>query len=240
MGRVTFLNPKRNLYMTIKGLQKLTLLDYPGKLAAIVFVGGCNFRCPFCHNGTLVLGNEGDLDIEEIYSFLESRKNKLSGVVISGGEPTLYPDLPDFIRRIRSFGYKIKLDTNGTNPEMIRMLVGEGLVDYVAMDIKNSPESYEATAGANVDMEKIRQSVDFLLSDAVEYEFRTTLVRQLHTHEDMKKIGEWIKGAKRYFLQSYKHTDGVISKGLDAHTTKTVAEFLEVVLPYVPNAQIRG
>ena len=225
--------------MTIKGLQKLTLLDYPGTLAAIVFAGGCNFRCPFCHNGTLVVGNEGDIDIEELFSFLDSRKTKLGGVVISGGEPTLYPDLPDFIRRIRSLGYKVKLDTNGTNPEMIKALVGEGLVDYVAMDIKNSPEAYEKTAGAKVDMEKIRESASFLLSGGVEYEFRTTIVRQLHTHEDMKKIGEWIKGAKRYFLQSYKHTDGVIFKGLDAHTTKTVAEFLELVLPYVPNAQIR-
>ena len=225
--------------MTIKGLQKLTLLDYPGTLAAIVFAGGCNFRCPFCHNGTLVVGNEGDIDIEELFSFLDSRKTKLSGVVISGGEPTLYPDLPDFIRRIRSLGYKVKLDTNGTNPEMIKALVGEGLVDYVAMDIKNSPEAYEKTAGAKVDIEKIRESASFLLSGGVEYEFRTTIVRQLHTHEDMKKIGEWIKGAKRYFLQSYKHTDGVISAGLDAHTTKTVAEFLELVLPYVPNAQIR-
>ncbi len=225
--------------MTIKGLQKLTLLDYPATLAAIVFAGGCNFRCPFCHNGTLVVGNEGDIDTEQIFSFLESRKTKLGGVVISGGEPTIYPDLPDFIRRIRSLGYKVKLDTNGTNPDMIKALVGEGLVDYVAMDIKNSPEAYEKTAGAMVDMEKIRESASFLLSGAVEYEFRTTLVRQLHTHADMKKIGEWIKGAKRYFLQSYKHTDGVISEGLDAHTTKTVAEFLEVVLPYVPNAQIR-
>ena len=226
--------------MTIKGLQKLTLLDYPGALAAIVFVGGCNFRCPFCHNGTLVLGNEGDIDTEEFFSFLESRRGRLSGVVVSGGEPTLYPDLPEFIARIRALGYKVKLDTNGTNPDMIKSLVLDGLVDYVAMDIKNSPDSYAVTAGAVPDMEKIRQSVDFLLSGSVEYEFRTTLVRQFHTREDMEKIGKWIKGAKRYFLQNYKHTDGVISEGLDAHTTKTVAEFLEVVLPYVPNAQIRG
>ena len=226
--------------MTVKGLQKLTLLDYPGELAAIVFTGGCNFRCPFCHNGTLVLGTAPDIDTEWVFAFLESRKTKLGAVVISGGEPTLYHDLADFIRRVRSLGYKIKLDTNGTNPEMLISLVAEGLVDYVAMDIKNSPDSYDATAGCKVDIEKIQKSVDFLLSGTVDYEFRTTLVRQLHTHENMKKIGEWIKGAKRYFLQSYKHTDDVISAGLDAHTTKTVAEFLEVILHYVPNAQIRG
>lgn len=226
--------------MTIKGLQKLTLLDYPGTLAAIVFVGGCNFRCPFCHNGTLVLGGDGDIDMGELFSFLESRRTKLGAVVISGGEPTLYADLPDFIRQVRSLGYKIKLDTNGTNPEMIKQLVSEGLVDYIAMDIKNSPEAYDVTSGVKADMAKISESVKFLLSDNVEYEFRTTVVRQLHTHENMRKIGEWIKGAKRYFIQNYKHTDGVISQGLEAHTTKTVAEFLEVVLPYVSNAQIRG
>lgn len=226
--------------MTIKGLQKLTLLDYPGTLAAIVFVGGCNFRCPFCHNGTLVLGGDGDIDMGVLFSFLESRRTKLGAVVISGGEPTLYADLPDFIRQVRSLGYKIKLDTNGTNPEMIKQLVSEGLVDYIAMDIKNSPEAYDVTSGVKADMAKISESVKFLLSDNVEYEFRTTVVRQLHTHENMRKIGEWIKGAKRYFIQNYKHTDGVISQGLEAHTTKTVAEFLEVVLPYVSNAQIRG
>lgn len=226
--------------MIIKGLQKLTLLDYPGSLAAIVFVGGCNFRCPFCHNGTLVLGGADTIDTEQIFSFLESRRTKLGAVVISGGEPTIYSDLPDFIRRVRELGYKVKLDTNGTNPDMLISLVESGLVDYVAMDIKNSPDAYESTAGVRVDIEAVKRSVDFLLSERVEYEFRTTLVKQLHTHENMRKIGEWIKGAKRYFLQSYKHTDGVISHGLDAHTTKTVAEFLKAVLPYVPNAQIRG
>ena len=226
--------------MTVKGLQKLTLLDYPGELGAIVFFGGCNFRCPFCHNGTLVLGGAPDIDTEELFSFLKSRVGRLGAVVISGGEPTIYKDLPDFIRRVRSLGFKIKLDTNGTNPDMIIALVNDGLVDYVAMDIKNSPDEYSSCTGCEVDMEKIKKSVEFLLSGAVEYEFRTTLVRQLHTLENMKKIGEWIRGARRYFLQSYKHSDGVISDGLDAHSTKTVAEFLEAVLPYVPNAQIRG
>ena len=226
--------------MIIKGLQKLTLLDYPGSLAAIVFVGGCNFRCPFCHNGTLVLGGADTIDTEQIFSFLESRRTKLGAVVISGGEPTIYSDLPDFIRRVRELGYKVKLDTNGTNPDMLISLVESGLVDYVAMDIKNSPDAYESTAGARVDIDAVKRSVDFLLSNRVEYEFRTTLVKQLHTHENMRKIGEWIKGAKRYFLQSYKHAEDVISGGLDAHTTKTVAEFLDIISPYVPNAQIRG
>ena len=226
--------------MKIKGLQKLTLLDYPGELAAIVFFGGCNFKCPFCHNGSLVLGTAPDIDLEELFAFLESRKGRLGAVVISGGEPTIYPDLPEFIRRVRALGYKIKLDTNGTNPDMLISLVEGGLVDYVAMDIKNSPELYAATAGARVDMEKIKRSAEFLLLGRVEYEFRTTLVRPLHTREGMIKIAEWIAGAQRYFLQSYKHTEDVISAGLEAHDTKTVAEFLELVLPYVPNAQIRG
>ncbi|MBO5946305.1 MAG: anaerobic ribonucleoside-triphosphate reductase activating protein [Clostridia bacterium] len=228
--------------MKIKGLQKLTLLDYPGKLAATVFLGGCNFRCPFCHNGSLVLGDGGeDISEDELYTFLNSRRGKLSGVCITGGEPTLYRELPSLIKNIKDMGYLVKLDTNGTNPDMLIDLVTSGLVDYVAMDIKNSKESYPLTAGVGgLDISPIEASVEFLMSGVVDYEFRTTVVRELHTHEDMVKIGKWIEGARAYFLQSYRDSEDVILPSLSAHDTKTVAEFLDAVKVYVPNAQIRG
>lgn len=228
--------------MKIKGLQKLTLLDYPERLAATVFLGGCNFRCPFCHNGSLVLGTGGeDISEEELYTFLNSRRGKLSGVCITGGEPTLYKELPSLIKNIKDMGYLVKLDTNGTNPDMLIDLVTSGLIDYVAMDIKNSRESYPLTAGVkDLDVTPIEASVEFLKSGVVDYEFRTTLVRELHTREDMEKIGKWIEGARAYFLQSYRDSEDVILPSLSAHDTKTVAEFLDVVKMYVPNAQIRG
>lgn len=228
--------------MIIKGLQKLTLLDFPGRLACTVFLGGCNFRCPFCHNASLVFNRGGDdMSEEELFEFLESRRAKLSGVCITGGEPTMYSSLPSFINNIKNRGFAVKLDTNGTNPEMLKALVRDGLIDYVAMDIKNSKEKYALTAGVpGLDISPIERSVDFLLSGAVDYEFRTTLVKELHDYADIACIGEWIKGAKRYFLQNFKDSGDLISGGLSGHDTKTVAEFLQLLSPYVPNAQSRG
>lgn len=228
--------------MIIKGLQKLTLLDFPTRLAATVFLGGCNMRCPFCHNASLALGTCAENISEgELFSFLESRRGKLSGVCITGGEPTLHPELPTFINKIKGLGYAVKLDTNGTNPDMLSRLICDGLIDYVAMDIKNSREKYPLTSGKpELDLSKIERSVQILLEDRVEYEFRTTVVRELHTASDMENIGKWIRGARAYFLQGFVDSGDLISPSFSAHDTKTVAEFLRVVREYVPNAQIRG
>ena len=228
--------------MIIKGLQKLTLLDFPSRLAATIFLGGCNMRCPFCHNASLVLRGEGEsISEEELLSFLEIRRGKLSGVCITGGEPTLYPELPSFINKIRSLGYAVKLDTNGTNPDMLDDLISSGAIDYVAMDIKSSRAGYQiASGGTNIDLALIERSVEILLSGRVDYEFRTTVVNELHTVSDMEDIGRWIVGAKRYFLQCFKDSGDLISGGFSAPSTKSLAEFLEVVRAYVPNAQIRG
>ena len=228
--------------MYISGLQKLTLLDFPGRLAATVFLGGCNFRCPFCHNASLVL-NPGECEKigeEEFFDFLLSRKGKLTGVCITGGEPTLYPELKKFIKRIKDMSFAVKLDTNGTNPELMTELIDEGLIDYVAMDIKNAPVKYEATVGCSVDMKKIERSVDILLSGKVDYEFRTTVVRELHRVEDFLAISEWIKGAKRYFLQTFEDSGDLIGSGFSAYSREETEMLLRAILPNVPNAQIRS
>lgn len=228
--------------MIINGLQKLTLLDYPGRIAATVFLGGCNFRCPFCHNASLVVRDGGErISEEELFQFLESRRGKLSGVCITGGEPTLRSQLPSFIRRIKEMGFAVKLDTNGSSPHVLASLINDGLLDYVAMDIKSSREGYAAATGIDgVDLSKIDESLDVLRRSGIAYELRTTLVRELHTAEDMISIGRWIKGAPAYYLQGFKDSGDLISAGYSAHDKKTEAEFLELVRQYVPTAQIRG
>ena len=228
--------------MYISGLQKLTLLDFPGRLAATVFLGGCNFRCPFCHNASLVLSASKceKISEEEFFSFLKSRKGKLGGVCITGGEPTLYSELKAFIKRIKEEGFAVKLDTNGTNPELLSELICEGLLDYVAMDIKNSIDKYELTAGTAVDMEKIKKSVELLLSEKVDYEFRTTVVKELHKKEDFLAISEWISGAKRYFLQTFEDSGDLIGSGFSAYSKDETKEILGLILTNVPNAQIRS
>ena len=228
--------------MFISGLQKLTLLDFPGRLAATVFLGGCNFRCPFCHNATLVLspGECEKISEEEFFEFLSSRKGKLTGVCITGGEPTLYPGLKDFIRKIKNMSFSVKLDTNGTNPALLCELIGEGLVDYVAMDIKNAPSKYPLTVGVDVDIDKINRSIEILLSEKVDYEFRTTVVRELHTIDDFKAISEWIKGAKCYFLQTFEDSGDLIGSGFSAYSRDESEGILRAILPNVPNAQIRS
>ena len=199
------------------GLQKLTLLDYPGNMACTVFTGGCNFRCPFCHNRSLVFLNENDSEIanEDIFDFLKNRNRILDGVCITGGEPLLHKGLKAFIQRVRDLGLKVKLDTNGSNFEKLKELIDEGLVDYVAMDIKNSPEKYAMTIGLqNYDLSEIEKSKNYLLEDHVDYEFRTTIVKQFHEVSDLKKIGEWIKGAKHYYLQNLEDHGTCIVSGL--------------------------
>lgn len=229
--------------MILSGLQKMTLLDYPGKIAATVFTGGCNFRCPFCHNASLVLGanGAGRLTQEEFFHFLEERRGLLDGVCVTGGEPLLQEDIAAFLAKIKALGFLVKLDTNGSFPTVLEALVGAGLVDYAAMDVKNSPAKYAETAGTGEDvLPRVRESVAFLLSGPVDYELRTTVVREFHTREDFAAIGEWIRGARRYFLQNFVDSGGLIRPGLHGVGKEELEAFADVVRPYVPSVQIRG
>ncbi len=229
--------------MKICGIQKLSLQDFPEKLSAIVFTGGCNLRCPFCHNATLALGS-GQPEImseDELLSFLEKRRGRLEGVCISGGEPTLQPDLEDFIRKIRTLGYAVKLDTNGTNPEKLAHLIDEGLLDYVAMDIKNSWQKYATTCGIDgMDIENIKKSIDILMQNRVPYEFRTTVVDEFHTVEDIQDIGVMIKGAPRYYLQTFVDSGSLIEQNLHAADAEIMLKMKNAALQYVENTKIRG
>ena len=228
--------------MRICGLQKLTLLDYPKKTACTVFLGGCNFRCPFCHNGNLAAENYDTLISEdEFFSFLKKRSGLLDGVCITGGEPTLNPDLKDFIEKIKSLGYLMKLDTNGTNPKMLLELIQNNLIDYVAMDIKNSKSFYSETAGiSGLELEKIEESVRILKTSGIDYEFRTTVVSELHTKENIEDIGKWLKGSKKYFLQSFRDSEFVLKKGLTAPKKEELISYKELLTGYIDFVDIRG
>lgn len=228
--------------MVICGIQKLTLLDYPGKVACTIFTGGCNFRCPFCHNADLVTGKpEVTVTEEEIFRFLRKRQGLLDGVCISGGEPLLQPDLEDFIRGVRSLGYSVKLDTNGSMPDKLESLAEKGLLDYVAMDLKNAPEHYGRTIGAETyDVGNIDRSIRFLMGGEIPYEFRTTVVREFHQKADFEEMGRWIEGADQYFLQQFMDSGHVIAPGLHAYDEKILFQALEIVKKYVKTAQIRG
>ena len=227
--------------MKIQGLQKLTLLDYPGRIACTVFLGGCNFRCPFCHNGGLALGDDADgiMSTSELLAFLDSRRGRLQAVCISGGEPTLHRDLPELISEIKSRGFEVKLDTNGTNPEMLSSLIADGLIDYVAMDIKNSFEKYALTAGVNSNLNAVRESAALLMQGRVDFEFRTTLAKELHTAEDMEIIGKWLSGSEKYFLQTYRDEGDLLVGGFTAFTPEETKELLAVLKGYIPSAEIR-
>ena len=228
------------------GLQKMTLLDFPGKVACTVFSCGCNFRCPFCHNAGLVLPDTDRsmlMDQTEILAFLRKRQGLLDGVCLTGGEPLLFEENLAFLREIKALGYAVKLDTNGAFPERLKQAVTDGLADYVAMDIKNAPDSYAETAGLRVDMDRIRESVDFLRSGAVPYEFRTTVVLPYHTEERMESIGKWIVGTEKYFLQQYKaeNVDLLGDPATMRPAEKAQLEtFLAIVRKYVPGAELRG
>jgi len=231
--------------MYFYGVQKLSLLDYPEKLCATLFTGGCNFRCPFCHNTSLVLGpfDGYEIDEEEILEFLESRKGKLDAVCISGGEPLLQSiyDIAGFCTKVKDMGYSIKLDTNGSFPNKIEYLIELKLVDYIAMDIKSSPEGYPKLTGIkNIDLKPIFESVEILKKGKVDYEFRTTFVRELHTAEDVIKIGKWIEGAKKYSIQNFKDSGDILSDGLSGFTRAELEEFKSLILPYVQNVEIKG
>lgn len=227
--------------MLIGGFQKMTVLDFPGKIACILFTYGCNLKCPFCHNASLVIDNIEEFSQEEIFKYLEKRKGVLDGVCVSGGEPFLQPDIMEFLQKLKNTGLAVKIDTNGTSPEKLRYAVENGLVDYVAMDIKNSKEKYPLTTGIqDIDIGKIEESVKFLLDSDIDYEFRTTVVREYHTEQDMVCIGEWIKGAKNYFLQSFTDSGNLIGENLSAHSPDTMRDFEGIVRPFVQNIGVRG
>ena len=228
--------------MIIRGLQKTTLLDYPEKLACTVFTGGCNFRCPFCHNASLVLhaSKVEEISNDEFFSYLSKRKGLLDGVCITGGEPLLNDDIVDFIKKIRSYELLIKLDTNGSFPDKLEYLLDNKLVDYVAMDIKNSKEKYSLTAGTSDFPHGIEESIDIIIAKAPDYEFRTTVVRELHTANDVCKIANRIKNAKKYFLQSYVDSGDIITDGFSAYSAEEMLEILENARKILPCTELRG
>lgn len=230
-------------FIKISGLQKLTLLDYPEHTACTLFVPGCNFRCPYCHNSELLGGDVEFYDEAEIFSYLKKRKGILEGVCITGGEPTLYSDLDRLIRDIKALGYAVKLDTNGFMPDRLSALIDEGLLDYIAMDIKNSPERYAETAGlytADFDIDRIQRSIAIIKNSGVDYEFRTTVVTELFDDASIAGAAKLIAGAKRYFLQAFVMRDTVPSKTLTPPQSVVMHRYLDIVKRYVPNAAIRG
>ena len=228
--------------MKIYGLQKMTLLDFPGHVACTVFLGGCDLRCPFCHNFELADGSAGPvMDEEELFAFLEKRTGLLDGVAITGGEPCLHRYLPDLLQRIRSMGFRIKLDTNGFHPDLLRRILEEGLADYVAMDIKNSPAKYAETAGVReLDLTPVCESIQMLLQQAPAYEFRTTVVKEFHREEDFEEIGRLISGAGSYYLQCFADRDTVPFGNLHAPDLEALEEYKRIMKKYVNTVQIRG
>ena len=227
--------------MRIGGFQKMTVLDYPGKIAATVFTYGCNLRCPFCHNASLVVDDSALLDENEVFAYLARRRGILDGVSVSGGEPLLQPDIEDALLRIRSLGLSVKLDTNGTLPHRLADVIEKGLVDYVAMDVKNSPQKYAETTGCEkIDLDAVRESVSLLMQGKIPYEVRTTVVRELHTEKDIEEIGRWLSGAEQYFLQGFIDSGNLIGQGLSAYGKEEMERLCAVAAQYVKKASLRG
>lgn len=227
--------------MKISGLQKLTLLDYPGKMACTVFTYGCNFRCGFCHNALLVTEKNSDsISEDEFFSFLRKRQGILDGVCISGGEPTLQSDLKEFILKIKALGYAVKLDTNGTNPRLLQSLIEDELLDYVAMDIKNSPEKYSLTCGCDVNTDTITESISIITESGIDHEFRTTTVREYHSPEDFDAVAEWVKGDSKYYLQHFEDSGNLIGENLSPFSKEEMLTFADNIRDKLPNVAIRG
>lgn len=229
--------------MEIYGFQKTTLLDYPEHLAATVFVGGCNFRCPFCHNGQLVLdpASQPVIPEEEVFSYLKKRRGILEGVCITGGEPTLQKDLAGFIRRVKELGYLVKLDTNGYRPDVLEALLHAALLDYVAMDIKASPKNYSVAAGLNVlDFGKIQESIRLLGESGIPHEFRTTVVKGIHTKEEFEDIGRVLKGCPAYYLQEFRESDSMIGAGFHSFLPEDMEEMADIVRNFIDEVKLRG
>ena len=229
--------------MNICGYQKTTLLDYPGHVAATIFTGGCNFRCPFCHNSDLVVNSTMSpcISQEEIFAFLKKRKNVLSGICITGGEPTLQTNLSEFIKKVRSLGYKIKLDTNGYRPDVISSLLEDNLLDYIAMDIKAGLSNYAKVSGIpNLDTSKIKESISIIENSGIDYEFRTTVVKELHSQEDFLEISEMLSSSSPYFIQSFKDSGNILTPGLSSCDTETLNQYLAIVKNKLPFCSLRG
>ena len=229
----------------IKGLQKTTLIDFPGKIACILFLGGCNFRCGYCYNADLVLNLQKlpTIPENEFFSFLERRKNYLEGVCISGGEPTLHKDLPRFCAQIKELGFLVKLDTNGTNPLMVDQLITSKLIDYIAMDIKASKENYSKVAGAKIQIPNIEKTVSLIKDSGIDYEFRTTVIPGLYNEIEAENIGKWLTGAKQYFLQQFRATTTTIDpefSNLDSYSPEELKRFKKILERYIPKVAIRG
>ena len=225
--------------MKISGLQKVSLVDFNEHISATIFTSGCNFACPFCHNAGLVNNTEMEIDKKEILSYLQKRKNVLDAVVISGGEPTIHRDLPEFISDIKKIGYAIKLDTNGTNLDMLKYLVDNKLIDYIAMDIKNTIDKYPDTIGNDYQFEQ-KQVINYIMNCGLDYEFRTTLVYGYHTESDIIKIGQMIKGAKRYYLQKFVDSGNCLTSGLKEINYNTALKYQNLIKEYVTNTYLRG
>lgn len=228
--------------MLIHGLQKMTLLDFPGKVACTIFLGACDFRCPFCHNWELVDGSApAQMSDDKLMDFLKKRTGVLEGVAITGGEPMINKDLPDLMRRIKELGFPVKVDTNGNHPEMLRQVIDEGLVEYVAMDVKNSLDRYSATIGKECfDTSNVEESIQILLEGKIDYEFRTTVVAQLHDEDSFRGIGPMIEGAKHYYLQKFTDRDTVPFEGLSAPEDDEMRKYADIIRPYVPSVELRG
>ena len=229
--------------MVFNGLQKLTLLDFPGKVACTLFTAGCDFRCPFCHNASLVYRDDKleTFTEDDILSFLKKRQGILEGVAVTGGEPMLNSGLPDFMAKIKALGYAVKLDTNGSYPDRLKYVIEKGLADKIAVDIKNSKEKYGITVGIpDYDIKPIEESVNILLNSDIDYEFRTTVTENFHDTDDFIKIGEWIKGTKAYFLQNFVDSGELIDGSIKGVSPETMHSYLTVVQKYIPNAQLRG
>jgi len=229
--------------MVFGGIQKVSLLDYPEKTACTLFTIGCNFMCPFCHNSSLVnpTNEEQTISTPEILDFLNTRQGLLDGVCISGGEPLLHDDLYAFINDIKSMGFLVKLDTNGSEPEKLKEIMASGKIDYIAMDIKNTPEKYAQTIGVpGYDISQVKKSIDILRSGTISYEFRTTVVREFHTAEDIQSVARWISGAEKYFLQGFINSEGVLKSGLHGYSAEEMQIILNKIKTVLPNAKLRG
>ena len=234
--------------MRIAGLQKMTLLDFPGKVACTLFLQGCNYRCPFCHNSELLGGcGEEVMSEAEFFAFLEKRKGLLDGVAVSGGEPTLYKGLETMLAKIKEMGYTVKLDTNGSRPAVLKALAEEKLIDYVAMDIKNGPKAYGSTAGVpNMDLSGVEESIRYLLEDHVDYEFRTTVADELHDAQDMEEMGAWLcslipgRKPRRHYIQPYADRDSVLTQGLHTPEKEKLLDMAGKLAPYADLVEIRG
>lgn len=229
--------------MTFGGLQKLTLLDYPEHVACTLFTIGCNLRCPFCHNNSLVVGNVDRLELisqDDALAFLRKRSNVLEGVCITGGEPLLKAGIEQFVRQVKEIGYKVKLDTNGAYPDRLKGLVEARLVDYVAMDVKNSRELYNKTCGCVVEMQDIRASVEYLKSDVVDYEFRTTVTGTFHSEGSIEDAAKWLVGAKRWYLQQFVNSGELIDGSVVGVDMETLKKYKKIAQKYVPNTYLRG